>query len=61
MLWDMIQQMQIGRTEEHAVRVDERLAAIERQLDRNSAVLLEVIKYLKERDGRDLDDDGEVG
>ncbi len=61
MLWDLLQQVQIGRTERHAVNVDERLAALERQLDRNSKVLVEVIKYLEKRDGRDLDGDGKIG
>lgn len=53
--------MQIGRTEQHAMDVDERLAALERQLDRNSKVLVEVIKFLEKRDGRDLDGDGKIG
>lgn len=61
MLWDLLQQMQIGRTERHAMDVEERLTALERQLDRNNKVLVEVIKYLEKRDGRDLDGDGEIG
>jgi hypothetical protein len=61
MFWDLIQQMQIDRTERHAMAVDERLAALERQVDRNNEVLVEVIKYLEKRDGRDLDGDGEIG
>lgn len=61
MLWDLFQQVQIGRNERHALSVDERLAAIERQLDRNGKVLAEVIRYLETRDGRDLDGDGKIG
>jgi hypothetical protein len=41
--------------------VDERLAALEQQLERSNKVLVEVIKYLEKRDGLDLDDDGEIG
>lgn len=61
MFWDLVQQMQIGRAQEHAASVEERLAAIESMLDRNSRVLVEVIRYLEKRDGRDVDGDGRIG
>lgn len=61
MLWDLFQQVQIGRNERHALSVDERLAAIERQLDHNASVLADLISYLEKRDGRDLDGDGKIG
>lgn len=61
MLWNLIQQIQMGRAYGHAVSVEERLDVIEERLERNSKVLVEIIRYLKRRDGRDLDGDGRGG
>jgi hypothetical protein len=61
MLWDLLQQMQIGRAEQQATSVEARLAHIENQLERNPRVLTDLIRYLERRDGKDLDGDGRVG
>lgn len=61
MLWDLLQQMQIGRAEEQAASIEERLATLERKLERNSRVLVDLIRHLEKREGRDLDGDGRIG
>lgn len=61
MLWNLLQQMQIGSAQEHASSVEARLARIEVELERNSRVLTDLIRYLERRDGKDLDGDGKTG
>lgn len=61
MLWNLIQQIQIGRAERNALSIEDRLTALEEQMERNSRVLIEVIRHLERRDGRDLDGDGRIG
>lgn len=54
MLWDIIQQMQLGRAEQHAASMEERLAALEAQVDRQQRVLVELVRHLKlDRPGPD--------
>lgn len=61
MLWNLIQQMQLGRAHDHAMSLEERLEVIEERLERNSKVLIEIIRHLERRDGHDLDGDGRIG
>jgi hypothetical protein len=61
MLWNLLQQMQIGSAQEHVSSVEARLARIEVELERNSRVLTDLIRYLERRDGKDLDGDGRIG
>lgn len=41
--------------------LEERLEVIEERLERNSKVLIEIIRHLERRDGHDLDGDGRIG
>jgi CO dehydrogenase/acetyl-CoA synthase epsilon subunit len=61
MLWDLIQQFQLGEARDRASTMEERVAFLERKVERNDRVLVEVIKYLEQRDNRDLDGDGSIG
>ena len=61
MLWDLIQQFQLGEARGMAASLEERVAYLEKKVERNDRVLVELIKYLEKRDNRDLDGDGSVG
>jgi len=61
MLWDLIQQFQLGDARNQASSLEERVAFLERKIERNDKALVEVIKYLEQRDNRDLDGDGSIG
>lgn len=61
MLWDLIQQIQLGKARQHSMSIEDRIASLEQQIERNNKALVEVIKYLERRDGSDLDGDGNVG
>jgi uncharacterized protein YigA (DUF484 family) len=58
MLWDLIQQLQLGEARNQASSLEERVAYLERKVERNDRVLVELIRYLEKREGRDLDGDG---
>jgi hypothetical protein len=60
MLWNLVQQMQLGRAHSHAMSLEERLEVIEERLER-SKVLIEIISHLERRDGHGLDEDGGIG
>ena len=61
MLWDLIQQVQLGDARNQQASMEQRITDLERQVDRNSEVLVEVIRYLERKEGRDFDGDGQVG
>ncbi|MCJ7627693.1 MAG: hypothetical protein E4G90_01145 [Gemmatimonadales bacterium] len=61
MLWDLIQQFQLGEARNRASSMEERVAFLEGRVERNDKVLVELIKYLEQRDKRDLDGDGSIG
>ena len=61
MLWDLLQSHQLRVASDQAASLEERVAFLERQVERNEEVLAEVIKYLEQRDNKDLDGDGSVG
>ena len=61
MLWDLLQQFQLGEARGMAASLEERVAYLEKKVERNDRVLVELIKYLEKRDNRDLDGDGSVG
>jgi hypothetical protein len=61
MIWDLIQQIQLGRAERQATTVQEQIDDLEQRLRQTEDVLIDVIRYLERRDGRDLDGDGEIG
>ena len=61
MLWDLLQQFQLGEARDRAASMEERVAYLERKVERNERVMVELIGYLEKREGRDLDGDGVVG
>ena len=61
MLWNLIQQVQLGEARNQASSLEERVAYLERKVGRNERVMVELIGYLEKREGRDLDGDGAVG
>ena len=52
MLWDLFQQLQLSQAQEHARSVEERLAALEEQVERQNRVLIEIVRHLKPSDGK---------
>lgn len=61
MLWDLIQQFQLGEARNRAGSLEQRVAYLEEKVQRSEKVLVEVIKYLEKKEGRDIDGDGVVG
>lgn len=61
MLWDLIQQVQLGEARDQASSLAQRVAYLEGQVERTNKVLVEVIRYLERRDNRDVDGDGKIG
>ena len=46
MLWDLIQQVQLGEARNQASSLEERVAYLERKVERNERVMVELIKYI---------------
>jgi hypothetical protein len=61
MLWDLIQQFQLGEARNQASSLEERVPYLERKVERNDRVLVELIRYVEKGEGRDLDGDGAIG
>jgi BMFP domain-containing protein YqiC len=61
MLWNLIQQAQLGDARDRQASLEHRVGRLEDDLDRISEVLTEVIRYLERQEGRDIDGDGRVG
>ena len=61
LFWDLYQQSQISKHQERTGAVEQRLAALERELDDTRNLLREVIGRLEQHVGADLDRDGRVG
>lgn len=56
-LWDILQQMQLGRAERHADSIEERLSALEDQVDRQQRVIIELVRHLRlDRPGSEGED-----
>jgi uncharacterized coiled-coil protein SlyX len=60
-LWDLIQQSQIHEHRKAADTLEQRVAALERELDETRALLRMLLERLETRLGEDLDDDGQIG
>jgi hypothetical protein len=61
MLWNLIQQVQLGEARDQASSLEQRVAYLEGQVERSNKVLVEVIKYLERKENRDVDGDGKIG
>ncbi len=61
LFWDLYQQSQISNHADRAASVEGRVAQLEREVERLSGLLREVIGRLEKHVGTDLDKDGRVG
>lgn len=61
LFWDLYQQSQISQHGERAASIEMRVDRLEREVDRLSSLLREVIGRLEKHVGVDLDADGRVG
>jgi len=60
-LWDLVQHSQIREQGERTGSLEERVAALERELRDTRELLAEALKRLESRFDDDLDGDGKVG
>ncbi len=61
LFWDLLQQSQIHDTQDKAADLQERVARLERELERAWRVIHELTMILEQRFGEDLDKDGRIG
>ncbi|MHC4600490.1 MAG: hypothetical protein ACYS47_15960 [Planctomycetota bacterium] len=59
--WDLIQQSQISKQQQRAESLEDRVAWLERELDRTNDLLYKLLNVLETRFGQDIDGDGRVG
>ena len=61
LFWDLYQQSQISQHSERAATLELRVAQLEREVERMSTLLRDVIGRLEQHVGVDLDRDGRIG
>ena len=61
LFWDLIQQDAIDKQRDHSATLEERVKALEAELQETRALLRAVIERLEMHVGVDLDQDGRVG
>lgn len=61
LIWDLIQQGQIGEARDRAASLEARVDYLEDELRRTNRTLMELLRLLERRFGEDLDGDGRVG
>jgi hypothetical protein len=61
LIWDLIQHNQISETRGRADSLEQRVGALETQLQRTNEVMVRLLKALERRFGDDLDGDGRIG
>ena len=61
LLWDLMQQSQIGDSKQRAQNLEARVAALENQVRRTNEVMVNLLRALERRFGEDLDGDNRVG
>jgi hypothetical protein len=61
LFWDLYQQSQISEHRERAASLEARVERLERDHDRLTTLLREVIGRLEKHVGVDLDQDGRIG
>jgi hypothetical protein len=59
-LWDLFQQTQIERHIDRADSVEDRVAALEREVERLSDLVRDLIGRLETKFAADIDDDGRI-
>lgn len=61
LIWDMIQQVQLGKADARALSLEERVTRLEGEVRRTSNVLADLLRLLERRFGEDLDGDNRIG
>lgn len=61
LFWDLIQQSQISSQSSRADSLEQRVAALERQVEGTNRLLRELLMRLEQRLGEDIDRDGRIG
>lgn len=61
LIWDLIQQGQIGESQRRASSLEERVQMLEAQLSRTNETLVKLLHALERRFGEDLDGDHRIG
>lgn len=61
LFWDLYQQSQISQHAERAATIEMRVEHLEREIDRLSTLLRDVVGRLEQHVGVDLDKDGRIG
>ncbi len=61
LIWDLIQQGQIGDSQRRADSLESRVQLLEEQLRRTNETLVRLLHALERRFGEDLDGDNRVG
>lgn len=61
LIWDLIQQGQIGQAQGRTSSLEQRVERLEEQLYRTNETLMKLLHALETRFGEDLDGDNRVG
>lgn len=61
LIWDLIQQGQIGETSNRTASLEQRVMELEDQLRQTNHALMGLLKALEKRFGEDLNGDGRIG
>ncbi len=61
LIWDLIQQGQLQKTQQHAGSLEQRINQLESELHQTNTTLLDLLRVLEQKFGEDLDRDGRVG
>jgi hypothetical protein len=61
LIWDLIQQGQIGAAQSRASSLEQRVANLESEVRRTNQALMGLLKALEKRFGEDLNGDGTIG
>ncbi|WP_370391368.1 hypothetical protein [uncultured Winogradskyella sp.] len=61
LFWDLIQQSQLDEQQGKAESLEERVKLLEAELDKTKALLLQTLKVLEQRSGKDINNDGVIG
>jgi hypothetical protein len=61
LIWDLIQQGQIGATSNRTATLEQRVMQLEDELRQTNQALMALLKALERRFGEDLNGDGRIG
>lgn len=61
LIWDIIQQGQIGDAQDRAASLEQRVRNLEDEVRQTNRALMSLLKALEKRFGEDLDGDGRIG